>query len=175
MWASRVFLSRKLINVPFEFCGWTDICSQNNVLTKTRVRRVPELGTDRRVDDFDGGGFTENGLHSAFLHNWWIRQAGAGLWGKAAPSHAEQASLHGSFQLGMKETSAVRIWCVCLCEDRGDAGVFLCVCVCVHNITRLPLWLWAWKMHCLQKFARRPMWWWWHNKGFYSQYSSIVQ
>lgn len=110
-------------------------------VAKTSARAVSksflgaEVGTDRqaRADDFDGRGFCENGWPSAFSATDGLDKPEQGCEEKRAPSHSEQASLHGSFQLGMKETSVLCIWCVCA-RGRTGAGVecvSLCACACI--------------------------------------------
>lgn len=101
-------------------------------VTKTSVCSVPELGTGRRADDFDGGGFSENGLHSAFSTTDGLDKLQQGCERKAARLTLSKPHCMVHFSREWKK----QVWCafgavVCVCVRVRGMQVFACVCVCI--------------------------------------------
>lgn len=98
---------------------------------ETMPSQKREAGTDRRADDFDGGGFTENGLHSAFSTTDGLDKLEQGCEEKQPVSHRASRTARFISAGNERNKCVLCVWCVCVSED-GGAGVFSSVCACVR-------------------------------------------
>lgn len=113
---------------------------QNRVCAVLKSFQEPEVRTDRRADDFDDGGFSENAWPSAFSTTDGLDKLEQGCKRKKKKPSVSYWANHTARSISTRNERnkcGVQLMCV-----KAEGCRCLPVCVCVHNFACLHLWLW---------------------------------